>query len=475
MADFVPPYPPRLQESPPGWKRFQMARRNLIGMWEEGAFETDFSSERVFMRRMFLCNSPESVQFAFSLRNDSFERKSAQMRHALEPLIGDGLFISDGATWRQRRKIVAPIVHANRLSEFAPIMVETASETCDRWTALPEGPIDMLAEMAHLTAEIICRAIFGRELGREHTTEIVDGFRDYQRLIGQNDLMSLLGLPDWLPRWRHPAIRRTTKRIQRVIDGIIADVRARRTAGEASVVRSLIDARDERGEPLSAEAVRNEAAVLFMAGHETTANSLAWTWFLLSQTPDVEARVHHELDDALGGRRPALADLPKLPYLRAVFDETMRLYPPVPILPREVLQDEKFGDEPMPKGSVVVVVPWLLHRHKKLWKNPDHFVPERFLPGSDEPVSKFAYVPFSIGPRVCAGMSFGLTEALLCLATLAQRFTLRLKPGAQVRPVSRLTLRPDGGLPMTVHARNAARTTEPVAAAATSGCPVHRG
>src|SRR5262249_38669525 len=160
--------------------------------------------------------------------------------HALEPLIGDGLFISDGVTWRQRRKIVAPIVHANRLSEFAPIMVETASETCDRWASLPEGPIDMLAEMAHLTAEIICRAIFGRELGREHTTEIVDGFRDYQRLIGQNDLMSLLGLPDWLPRWRRPAIRRTTKRIQRVIDGIIADVRARRDAGEASLVRSLI-------------------------------------------------------------------------------------------------------------------------------------------------------------------------------------------------------------------------------------------
>jgi cytochrome P450 len=212
MSQFVPPFPP-------GWKRLHMARQNFIGMWEESAFELDFSSERVFMRKTFLCNSPESVQFAFSLRNDSFERKAPQMRYALEPLIGDGLFINDGATWRRRRKIVAPIVHASRIAEFASVMVETASEARDRWTGLQGHPIDVLAEMAHRTAEIICRAVFGRELGRQHPTEIVEGFRDYQRLIGQTDLISFLGLPDWVPRWRGPAIRRTTRRIHRVIEG----------------------------------------------------------------------------------------------------------------------------------------------------------------------------------------------------------------------------------------------------------------
>lgn len=180
----------------------------------------------------------------------------------------------------------------------------------------------------------------------------------------------------------------------------------------------------------------------------------------------------------LAGRRPALSDLPSLPYLRAVFDEALRLYPPVPILPREVLHEETFAGEVMPKGSVVVVVPWLLHRHKKFWNKPDHFIPERFLPGSNEPVSKFAYVPFSIGPRFCAGMSFGLTEALLCLATLAQTFTLRHQPGYEVKPVCRLTLRPDGGLPMTVHAREATGHAAGAAAAITGapiGCPTHRG
>jgi cytochrome P450 len=453
-----------------------MARHNFIGMWEESAFELDFSSERVFMRKTFLCNSPESVQFAFSLKNDSFERKAPQMRHALEPLIGDGLFISDGATWRLRRKIVAPIVHASKLADFAPVMVETATEMRERWATQHGRTIDVLAEMAHLTAEIICRAVFGRELGRGHTQEIVEGFRDYQNLIGQVDLLSFLGLPDWVPRWHAPKVRRATDRIHRVLDSIVAGFRAQRSTDEPSVIGQLIDARDETGAPLSAEAIRNEVAVLFMAGHETTANSLAWTWYLLSQATDVEARLHQELDDELAGRRPALADLANLPYLRAIFDEALRLYPPVPILPREVLQEETYQGEVMPKGSVVVVVPWLLHRHKKLWKKPDHFIPERFLGGSDEPVSKFAYVPFSIGPRFCAGMSFGLTEALLCIATLAQQFTLRLQPGYEVKPVCRLTLRPEGGLPMTIHQRpSLPQEASAVSRRTAAGCPFQAG
>ena len=457
-----------------------MARKNFIGMWEESAFQEDFSSERVFMRKTFLCNSPESVQFAFNLKNASFERKSPQMRHALDPLVGDGLFISDGATWRRRRKIVAPIVHTNRLADFAPVMVETAVETRERWAAHENQTLDVLAEMAHLTAEVICRTMFGRQLGREHTGEIVQGFRDYQDVIGQTDLISFLGLPDWVPRWYSPAVRRATQRIHRVLDRVVADFIAGGNTGEASVIRQLIEARDEEtDEALSKDAIRNEVAVLFMAGHETTANSLAWTWYLLSQSPEVEARLHRELDTVLGGRAPTLADVAKLVYTRAIFDEALRLYPPVPILPREALVEEAFQGQTIPKGSVLVVVPWLLHRNKKLWNKPDHFIPERFLPGSGEPVSKFAYVPFSIGPRFCAGMYFGLTEALLTLATLAQRFRLRLKPGHEVNPVARLTLRPEGGLPMSIHARSAIDpaaseppSTETDVAAA---CPFHHG
>jgi cytochrome P450 len=210
-----------------------------------------------------------------------------------------------------------------------------------------------------------------------------------------------------------------------------------------------------------------------MAGHETTANSLAWCWYLLSQAPDVEAKLHRELDSVLGGRTPTLADVPKLIYTRAVFDEALRLYPPVPILPREAVKDENFKGVHIEKGSLVLVVPWLLHRHKRLWDKPDHFIPERFLGENAKGISKFAYIPFSIGPRICAGMSVGLTEALLCLATLAQAFELRLQPGYEVMPLCRLTTRPAGGLPMTIRARSASKsrpTAEP-----SQSCPFVHG
>lgn len=476
MPDFVPPYPPRMPKPPPPWRRLALARRNFLEMWEEDAFRFEFSAGRMFMRKVFVCNSPDSVQFAFSIKNASFERKSSQMRNALEPLIGDGLFISDGETWRKRRRIVAPIVHVSRLPEFAPIMVETAIEMRDRWARVEPPAINALAEMAHLTAEIICRTIFGRQLGREHAHEVVDGFSDYQRVIDQVDLVSLLGLPDWFPRWPNPRIRRSITRIHAVLDGIIESYRSRARDDEVSVIGRLLDARDQdTGEPLSAEALRNEAAVLFMAGHETTANTLAWTWYLLSQAPEVEARLHAELEEVLGGRPPTIADLPRLVFTRAVLDETLRLYPPVPILPREALKDEFYRNIRIPKGSLILVVPWLLHRHEKLWEKPDHFIPDRFMPGNPQP-SKFAYIPFSIGPRICAGMSFGQQEALLCLATLAQSFRLRLEPGREIKPVCRLTLRPEGGLQMRIEPRAPARPQAVIVEdRATVGCPLGHG
>jgi len=475
LTDFIPPYPPRLAEAPSPWRRLALARRNFLAMWEEDTFDLDFSTARIFMRQTFLCNSPDSVQFAFSQKNVSFERKAPQMRYALEPLLGDGLFISDGETWRKRRRMVAPIVHVSRLTKFAPIMVEAAQEVESRWRKSEGATVDVLVESATLTAEIICRTLFGRKLGHDYARQIVDGFSDYQRVIGQTDLLSLLGLPDWVPRWYSPAIGRSVKSIHDVLAQVIESYRAQSSSEDSSVINQLLNARDETGAPLDPEALRNEIAVLFMAGHETTANSLTWLWYMLSQAPEVEAKLHAELDSVLGGRPPTLADVPKLVYTRAVFDETLRLYPPVPILPREAVRDEYYRNMRIPRGSLVFVVPWLLHRHKKLWDKPDHFIPERFLPENSGSISKFAYIPFSIGPRICAGMSFGLTEAILCLATLAQKFTLRLKPGYVVNPVCRLTLRPEGGMPMAIAARTKFGAVASAPTALTTGCPVPHG
>jgi cytochrome P450 len=355
-------------------------------------------------------------------------------------------------------------------------MVEAATEARERWGASQEPTIDVLAESAKLTAEIICRTLFGRKLGDDYAGQIVRGFSNYQRAIGQIDLISFFGLPDWFPRWQSRLVHDNVEQIHAVLDEVVASARARAGNGEPSVINHMFEARDENGAPLDSEALRNEIAVLFMAGHETTANTLAWTWYLLSQAPEVEAKLHAELDGVLGDRVPGFADVPQLIYTRAVLDEALRLYPPVPILPREAVQEEEFQGVRIPKGSLLFVVPWLLHRHRKLWELPDHFIPERFLPENAGKISKFAYVPFSIGPRICAGATFGLTEAILCLATLAQKFKLRLKAGHKVRPVCRLTLRPDGGLPMTVHPRTPGEVKPDVnGPRPAASCPVHHG
>ncbi len=474
MHDFVPPFPERPKQALSALATLRLARRNFLAIWEERSFEWEVFSTRMLSRTLFVCNSPDTVASAFVEHHDSFERKSPQMRHGLSPLLGDGLFISDGDTWRRRRRIVAPIVHVSHLPLFAPLMVQAACETAERWVRLPpDMPINALTEMATLTAEIICRTVFGRQLGAEHAAEIVTAFSEYQRLIGQLDLAYFFGLPDWIPRFHSPAVHRSAKRIHKVLEQVIGDCRERLSGGEASMIRLLLEARDpETGEPLDAVALRNEAAVIFMAGHETTANSLAWTWYLLSQAPEVEERLHTELAKVLAGRLPTLDDIPELPYTRAIFEETVRLYPPVPLLARQALRDETIRGRSVPAGSLLIVVPWLLHRHRKFWGKPDHYIPERFLPENAQFRVRHAYIPFSVGPRICVGAAFGLTEAVLCIATLAQRVRLRLAPDAVVAPVCRLTLRPGDDLRMVVERRDQAGRSPPTPALADSDAPV---
>jgi cytochrome P450 len=455
MSGFVPPFPARAPEPLPLFKLLTVARRNFLAAFDETAFDLEFMSARVLNRRVFICNSPDTVARALIALHESFERKSPQMRHALNPLLGDGLFISDGPIWKQRRAIVAPIVHVSRLDLFAPVMVEAAVEMAERWVERPdEGHVDVLREMGTLTAEIICRTIFGRRLGHEHATGIVASFAEYQAQIGQIDLAYMLGFPDWLPRWYPRSVRRAAGRIHAILDHIIAEARSGHLRGEQSMIRQLLEARDpETGAALDPAALRNEAAVIFMAGHETTANTLAWTWYLLSQDGGAEVRLHQELAEVLEGRPPTLADLPRLIFTRAVVEEILRLYPPVPVLGRQALHAEVIRNRPIPEGSLLLVIPWLLHRHKRIWDRPDAFLPERFLPENAASRRRYSYIPFAVGPRVCAGQAFGLTEAILCLATLAQRVRLRLVPGTVVAPVCRLTLRPGEILPMLIERR----------------------
>ncbi|WP_160122885.1 cytochrome P450 [Rhodovarius lipocyclicus] len=445
VDDFVPPYPERHLTRPTLVQAIRLFRRSMLDVWMKGHFSEDLFQTKILKRRVFVCNSPDTVRQAFVEQAEIMERKTPQMRYALEPLLGDGLFISEGEMWRRRRRAVAPVTHASRMHELAPVMTEVAAEWAARWQALPEGTdIDALEEMAQMTAEVICRTLFGRALGSAAAETVVHAFSTYQARIGQTALGAMLNLPDWLPRLQSFSTRREARRIHAVLDKLIATVlEAPPDAGEASLVRAMTALQS-----MEPWALRNEAATLFMAGHETTANTLAWAWYLLSQSPAAAARLAAEAQTVLAGRTATLADVDALPYARAVIEETLRLYPPVPMLGREALRDTTLRDRFVPQGSLVLVVPWLLHRNPKLWDMPDHFRPERFLESAPP---RYGYVPFSIGPRVCTGQQFGMVETVICLATLAQGTALRLRPGHVVRPVSRLTLRPGDGLPMTVH------------------------
>ncbi|WP_372621966.1 cytochrome P450 [Falsiroseomonas sp.] len=450
---YVPPFPPRHPRTPRLDRLIRIARRNYLAVWPASVFRDDVVFRRILFRDLVICNSPETVAEAFVEQHEIFQRKSPQHRNALAPLLGDGLFVSDGTLWRERRRVVAPVTHPSRLPDLAPQITEAAAECAAAWRRHPpDAPIDVLAEMGRLTAEIICRTIFGRSLGAGAAAQVVSAFAEYQRLVDQVDLLAMFPGLDRVPRpvgWR---TRAAARRIHAVVDRLIADILEGGT-GEASLIRSMAEAKvPGTNRPMDRRAFRNEAIVLFMAGHETTANVLAWALFILSQDARSASRLAEELQRVLGGRPATLDDLPRLAFARAIIEETMRLYPPVPLLSREAIAEGRIAGRVVRKGSIVLVAPWILHRRPQLWDRPDAFVPDRFLPGAPRP-SRHAYVPFSVGPRLCTGLHLGLAEAVICLATLFQAVEMRLEPGLEVMPVARLTLRPGDALPMRLRPR----------------------
>ncbi len=450
MSAFIPPFPKRHKKEINPFQALYYAKNDLLSIWDEAAFSDEFTSQKILKQHVFVANHPDIIRYVFVENKDNYERKSPQMRRALEPLLGDGLFISDGDTWASRRKIQTPLFDHSHIKMFSEVMISTITEMADDWQSQGDGAqLSVHTEMGKLAAEIISRTLFGEKLGAENSTAVVNAFADYQSVVKQMALSNFLGLPDWFPNvnGKIDKARKAAKTIHNAIDAIIA--KAEKEGHEGTMVAEFIKANqsDNGLDTMTRKQIRNEIIVLFMAGHETTANVLAWTWYLISQSPDVEKKLHEELDQALGDRPPVMEDIANLPYTRAILDETMRLYPPVPILSRQALKEDTIRGKKVPAGSLMLIVPWLIQRHKKFWKNPDSFIPERFMPGAEKPI-KFTYIPFSAGPRVCIGKNFGITESVLAVAILAQRFHLSLAPDTSVTHEGRLTLRPKGNLPM---------------------------
>ncbi len=377
-------------------------------------------------------------------------RKDRLSYDRLKPTVGEGLLTSEGDLWLRQRRLIQPAFHRQRIASFGSLMVESTLAMLDRWEArYGDGQtFDVFAEMTRLALEIASKTLFGTSLSED--ADRVGQAVSFASLHTNRRMQSYFELPLSLPLPGNRRFRREIRALDEVVYRLIGD---RRRAGQRSddLLSLLVDARDEAtGEKMADHQLRDEVMTIMLAGHETTAVALSWTWYLLSRHPAVAARLRAELSDVLGGRPPRVEDLPRLPYTEMVVEEAMRLYPPAWILSRSPIADDVVGGYWIPADKMVMLCPYLTHRHSAFWENPEGFDPERFSPARSAGRPRYAYFPFGGGPRLCIGSGFAVQEARLVLATVAQRVRLDLAPGCSVRPQPLITLRPSSGIRMTM-------------------------
>ncbi len=432
---------------------FRTLRDNMVATYAEEAYERDIVETKIFGRSRFLVNEPSAIKHVL-LDNAANYQKTEITRRILEPGLGRGLITSEGETWRGHRRTMSPAFDYRSIVSYASIMTGAAQELLADWDRRDAGSsIDVATAMMEVTLNIISRTMFSSD--SDHIVAIMErGAGRYQAEMRPN-MMDFLGFPKWLAGLgRIRVAARTLGEFDREIDRLINLRSNNPDSGPKDLLARLIAARDEQtGGGMSAQEVRDQVITIFMAGHETTAMAMTWTWYLLSQHEAEEAKLHAELATVLDGRVPTSEDLSKLTYTRMVIDESMRLYPPVHTIAREALGDDTVAGRHVPKGSAVLIAPWVLHRHRKLWDNPGRFDPERFSPEQSAKRARFSYMPFGGGRRICIGAAFATAEATLLLATLAQRYRLRLVSGHPVEPQGLITLRARHGMRMVLAPR----------------------
>ena len=371
----------------------------------------------------------------------------------LQPVLGNGLLTSDGDFWRQQRRLAQPAFHRRRIAEFGTIMSDAAQVMVEKWQAHADSgrAFDVAEEMMRLTLEIVGRALFSLDITREAErvgTAFTAVNTKLAGLSAKPFSPYLIKIP-WLPASR--TVNENVAILNEVVDSIIEERRARPDGGEDDLLGLLMAARDEEtGQGMDDQQLRDEVMTIMLAGHETTAVALSWTFYLLAQEPGVRRKLEAELAEVLGGRAPTMADLPDLKYTTMVIEESMRLYPPAYAIGRWCNDGDEIGGYTVPPNSTLTLSPYLTHRHPEFWEEPDKFDPERFTAERQAERPRYAYLPFGGGPRQCIGNNFAMTEAILLLATIAPRYRLELLPGQRVEMEPLITLRPRNGLPMRV-------------------------
>ena len=436
----VPPSPPRAPENMSFLGRMMVMRDSAIATWGQRAYEEDIVRGRFFGRSSFILNTPDAIRHVLVDNYENYTRTPTAYR-VLRPVLGEGLLISEGRAWKHQRRTLAPAFTPRAVMPLVPHMIAATDETIAKLQAVSGEPVDLREAMQRMTLEIAGRTMFSFEMGR-HGPALRDFVMEYGERLARPHLLDLL-LPMGWPSPQDFARARFRKRWTHFVGQLMAE---RRAAGknEGAPPRDLFDlmgaARDpETGEAFTDEHLGDQVATMILAGHETTATALFWSLYLLALDPATQEELAAEV---AGGTVNGGLDIERLKFARAVVDETMRLYPPAFLIARAAAGADTIAGMPVRKNDVILIAPWLLHRHEKLWRDPNAFIPSRFMPPAPAP-DRFAYLPFGVGARVCIGAHFALVEATLALAKLIGAFRVQLLDKAPVIPVGVVTTQPD--------------------------------
>ena len=436
----VPPSPPRASETMGVFGRMAAMRRSAIETWGQRAYEEDIVQGRFFGHSSFILNTPDAIRHVLVDNYENYTRTPAGIR-VLRPVLGEGLLIAEGRAWKHQRRTLAPAFTPRAVTPLVPHMIAATDETIAKLQKSCGEPVDLREAMQRMTLEIAGRTMFSFEMGR-HGAALRDFVMEYGERLARPHFLDLL-LPLGWPSPQDFARARFRKRWTRFVAMLMAE---RRAAGknEGAPPRDLFDlmgaARDpESGEAFTDEQLGDQVATMILAGHETTATALFWSLYLLALDPATQDQLAAEVQ---GATVNGALDIEQLKFTRAVVDETMRLYPPAFLIARAAAAPDTIAGMAVRKNDVILIAPWLLHRHEKLWRDPNAFIPSRFMPGTPPP-DRFAYLPFGVGARICIGAHFALVEATLALAKMIGAFRVELLDKEPVMPIGVVTTQPD--------------------------------
>jgi cytochrome P450 len=450
---FIPPAPKPRTKPIGTLDLIFTAYRNPLEIWGVPSYNEPHMTVRSFGVETLIANDPGLVRHIMVDNVKNYVMAPIRQR-ILRPILRDGLLTAEGEIWKRSRKAMAPVFTPKHIFGFAEAMLQSSMEFLQRYDSPSGEPIDMAHEMTLLTYDILARTLFSGEIAGEagdFATQVEKLFET----MGRVDPLDLIGAPSFLPRINRIRGRKALAFFRKIVADTVEMRKAKMAQKGAEAPNDFLTLllKVEGPEGLSREEIEDNIITFIGAGHETTARALGWTLYLLSQAPEERAKVEAEIDAAWNKLGEPSTWLDKLPITRAAFDEAMRLYPPAPALHRMAIADDAYGELKIKKGTVCVMLPWLIHRHNLLWDDPNAFKPSRFLPENREKIDRYQYIPFGLGPRICIGMSFAMQEGVIALACLLKHYRFDLIDGFQPWPVQKLTTQPQGGLPMRVTRR----------------------